>query len=139
MEKHFAITRMEHGRKLKVENGKRVDETVEYQLDSAENKFYFIYGQYDNDLETGLWSWQDTFGRKIQEMNFDKGINTGYVAFYHPNGNIKMKGEGFKNDHEDFIRFKDSLFFFSEHENGMIDSIEIYKDGRRQEKINFEK
>ncbi len=62
MEKHFAITRMEHGRKLKVENGKRVDETVEYQLDSAENKFYFIYGQYDNDLETGLWSWQDTFG-----------------------------------------------------------------------------
>ena len=72
-------------------------------------------------------------------MNFEKGINSGYVAFYYPNGNIKIKGEGFVKEGEEFGLFKDTSFYFNEYENGKIDSIEIYKDGIKQEKINFQK
>ncbi len=124
-------------RKFNSENGKRIGETVEYNFDSTINNFVYVYGQYENDLETGVWSWQDILGRKMQEMNFEKGINSGYVAFYYPNGNIKIKGEGFVKEGEEFGLFKDTLFYFNEYENGKIDSIEIYKDGVRQEKINF--
>lgn len=118
--------------KITTVNGVKTGKTVEYKFDSTKNNFYYVYGQYENDLETGVWTWRDTNQQIIKEVNFDKGVNVGYFAFYYPNGNIKMKGFGFKKEDEEFIRMKDTLFHYNQMENGKIDSLEIYKDGRLQ-------
>lgn len=125
-------------KKLTSENGVKIGKTIEYNYDSTNNHFYYIYGQYENDLETGIWIWKDTNQQIIKEINYERGVNVGYFAFYYPNGNVKMKGYGFKREDEDFIVMKDTLFHYNEIENGTIDSLEIFKEGRLQKTIKKE-
>lgn len=122
-------------KKFTTENGIRIDKTVEYNFDSTHNNFYYVYGQYENDLETGLWAWKDTNKQLMKEITYDEGVNIGYFAFYHPNGNLKMKGHGFRKKDEEFIRMKDTLFHYNEIKSGKIDSLEIFYDGKLQRTI----
>ena len=126
-------------KKVNMTNGIKSGKTVEFNFDNTENKYYFIYGQYKDDLETGIWIWKDTLQKKIEERNYEKGINTGYFAHYYPNGNIKIKGEGYIEGNNQFNLINDSLFFFNEFEEGKIDSLEIYENGRLKRKIKLQK
>lgn len=124
-------------RMASMKNGKKFGKTVEFNFDSTENRYYFIYGQYKDDLETGIWVWKDTLHKKIEERNYERGINTGYFAQYYPNGNIKLKGEGYIERDNQFNLIKDTLFFYNEFNEGQIDSLEIYDDGKLKTKIKL--
>jgi antitoxin component YwqK of YwqJK toxin-antitoxin module len=85
-----------------------------------------------------LWIWKDTTEEIIKEINYEDGVNIGHFAFYYLNGNIKTKGQGFREGGNDYISMKDTLYFYNENENEKIDSIEIYEGGRLKEKIKKE-
>lgn len=125
-------------KKLRSENGKREGQTIEYNFDSTRNQFFYTYGRYENDLETGLWIWKDTTEQTMKEINYEEGVNIGYFAFYYPNGNIKTKGQGFREGENDYISMKDTLYFYNENENEKIDSMEIYEGGRLKKTIRKE-
>jgi antitoxin component YwqK of YwqJK toxin-antitoxin module len=84
-------------RKFNVVNGIKEGKTIEYNFDSATSQYFFIYGQYSDNLEQGLWSKTDTNGVKLIEMNFVDGDRIGYFTNRYNNGEIRLKGELMKD------------------------------------------
>lgn len=73
-------------------NGKKEGKTTEYNLDTLNNIYFYIHGQYVNDKEDGLWTRTDTNKVVRVEMTFKEGKGLGYIANYYSNGKIKIKG-----------------------------------------------
>ena len=72
-----------------VKNGK----TVEFGYNSSDSMYCYVYGQYKNGLEEGLWTKTDTSGTLFVEMTYVNGKRLGYFTNYFKNGKLRLKGE----------------------------------------------
>jgi antitoxin component YwqK of YwqJK toxin-antitoxin module len=94
-----------------------------------ENGTCVYIGQFKDDKPYGTFTYFDTDGRKMTEMNF--GPNGGTVAYakmYHINGNIQAEGKYINQQ-------KDSLWRFYTYEvNGQLLSEENYVKGKKHGK-----
>ena len=80
-------------RKTTIVKGAKNGKTSEYNYDSTSKEHFYIYGQYANNLEQGLWTKTDTNGVLLIEMTFIKGERIGYFSNRYKNGQIRIKGE----------------------------------------------
>lgn len=85
-------------RQMTLVNGIKSGKTIEYNYDSLNKQHFFIHGQYDNNLEQGLWTKTDTKGVLLIEMTFIDGERIGYFTNRYKNGQIRLKGELQKDD-----------------------------------------
>jgi antitoxin component YwqK of YwqJK toxin-antitoxin module len=105
-------------RKMNVRNGKKEGKTIEYNLDTLNNFYFYIYGQYKNEKEDGLWLKKDTNNTILIEMTFKDGKRLGYFANYYPNGNIRIKGNFIEGGQTQNVEYFD--------ENGNRQELEDY-------------
>ncbi len=94
----------------------------EYLVDSS--KVTIIVGQYGNGKETGLWKWFNKDSVLYQTITYDNGIQNGEFLKYYPNGQIKEKATLING------LYDGELTYFNEM--GIVDKIEIYKNGKPQ-------
>lgn len=64
--------------------------TYEYLVDSLE--INHVVGQYENNLEAGLWKWYDKDSVLYKTVIYSEGMLTGEYIEYFKNGNVKSKG-----------------------------------------------
>ena len=95
--------------KFTVVNGIKEGKVIEYGFDANNNQYGFIYGQYENGLEQGLWTKTDTNGVVLIEMTYVKGERIGYFTNRYKNGKIRLKGELNKDGSMKNFTFFDEL------------------------------
>lgn len=80
-------------KKVFCKNGIKEGKTIEYNLDDKNHQFFYVYGQYKDNKEDGLWVKKDASGILLIEMTFKEGKRLGYFSNYYSNGKLRVKGE----------------------------------------------
>ena len=94
-------------RKMNVINGVKNGKTVEFNYYPLDSMYCYVYGQYVNDLEQGLWTKTDTAGVLLIEMTYVNGEHNGYFTNRYKNGKIRLKGELNKDNSMKNFKFYD--------------------------------
>lgn len=109
-------------KKTNLVNGTYEGSTTEYNFDSLENTYFFVYGQYENNLEHGLWISKSADDKPRYIRVYKNGLKQGNFKQFHKNGTPSMVGK-FLND-----QLQDSILIYND-ESKLV-RIEIYDNGK---------
>lgn len=85
-------------------------------------------GQFKDDKPYGMFTYYDTEGRKMTEMDFRNGGPVSYAKMYYINGYIQAEGKYLNQQ-------KDSVWkFYTDYQNGELLSEETYVKGKKEGK-----
>lgn len=93
-----------------------------------ENGTCIYVGQFKDDKPVGVFTYFDTDGRKMSEMDFKTGGPVVYAKMFYINGFIQAEGKYIN-------QLKDSTWhFYTDYKNGELLSEETYVKGKKEGK-----